>query len=467
MQASRAGRPWAAQGPLLFGGTLAAYAAAVPLGLQPAPGATSAAAHGAALASDVAFGAASGAAGGEGGGEGIAVLLAIRVLACLPVGDLATRASLASAVAGALAVALLGRVCWHALRLVRDRRGQPPAPAMETVASSGAAVVAGLALGPFAAATAPGPTAATLALVSAAWLCVVRLLRAPDDARAGAALALVAGLAAGVSPAAAALSWGPALATWLWALRRGTRWPLVAPLLFVAGLGVSLAAVAIAVAPAPAGRLAASLWPSPLLAHRAATRLAAIEAAEQVGVVGVLLAGAGLLVVAAARSPGLFALCAAGLLGAIGIAAGTAPAAGAAAGLLGAAGIAAGTAPFAAAAPFAAVAPFGAVAAPLAAAAAAIPLAIGLAHVADRMGRAGVATAAALAVIAAVSPALDGGAARWSRRTRLPGALLTRALGEVPLRAAAVEPGSAQVDALFRYGRAIGLRPDALSRGAR
>jgi hypothetical protein len=456
MQASRAGRPWAAQGPLLFGGTLAAYAAAVPLGLQPAPGATSAAAQGAALASDVAFGAVSGAASGEGGGEGIAVLLAIRVLACLPVGDLATRASLASAVAGALAVALLGRVCWHALRLVRDRRGQPPAPAMEAVASSGAAVVAGLALGPFAAATAPGPTAATLALVSAAWLCVVRLLRAPDDARAGAALALVAGLAAGVSPSAAALSWGPALATWLWALRRGTRWPLVAPLLFVAGLGVSLAAVAIAVAPAPAGRLAASLWPAPLLAHRAATRLAAIEAAEQVGVVGVLLAGAGLLVVAAARSPGLFALCAAGLLGTIGIAAGTAPAAGAAAGLLGAAGIAAGTAPAAAAA-----------AAPLAAAAAAIPLAIGLGHVAERMGRAGVATAAALAVIAAVSPALDGGAARWSRRTPLPGALLTRALGEVPLRAAAVAPGSAQVDALFRYGRAIGLRPDALSHGAR
>jgi hypothetical protein len=90
---------------------------------------------------------------------------------------------------------------------------------------------------------------------------------------------------------------------------------------------------------------------------------------------------------------------------------------------------------------------------------AAAPLAAGIAHLADKLGRARLATAAALAVMTLVAPALDGAGARWSRDARLPAHLLGRALADVPLRAK-VDPGSPEMAGLFHYAATLGLRPD-------
>ena len=95
----------------------------------------------------------------------------------------------------------------------------------------------------------------------------------------------------------------------------------------------------------------------------------------------------------------------------------------------------------------------------LAAAMAVGPLAVGIAHLANKLGRARLAAATALAVMAVVSPALDGGGARWSRDGRLPAHLLGRALVDVPLRAK-VDPGSPEMTGLFHYATSLGLRPD-------
>jgi hypothetical protein len=84
---------------------------------------------------------------------------------------------------------------------------------------------------------------------------------------------------------------------------------------------------------------------------------------------------------------------------------------------------------------------------------------VGIAHVCGKIGRARVAAAAAVAIIAAVAPLLDGGPARWTQDAHLPARLLDRALADVPLRAD-VNPGSPEMTALFRYGHALGLRPD-------
>src|SRR5688572_8809954 len=199
-------REWPALEPSLFGGALALYVAGLPLGLDRA---TTAAAV-------------SGGATLEGGAAPLA-LLAMRLCGYLPVGDLAARANLASALAGAAAVALLGRLACEALRLLRERgaEGKTAADPMEPIAAGGAAAVVALALGAFRAATGAGPAALTVALAAAAWVYALVLVRAPEDRRAGLRLALLAGLAAGVEPVAAPLIWLPALLFWFRALRRG------------------------------------------------------------------------------------------------------------------------------------------------------------------------------------------------------------------------------------------------------
>jgi len=96
---------------------------------------------------------------------------------------------------------------------------------------------------------------------------------------------------------------------------------------------------------------------------------------------------------------------------------------------------------------------------PVALMAAAVPMSVGAAEVAARLGRARIFTAIVLAALAVVSPALDGGAARWQRDARGPERLLEHALLRAPLRAS-VDPGTVEMDGLFRYGAALGLRPD-------
>src|SRR4051812_43943015 len=100
MRARRAHRDWPALEALLFAAALVLYVGALPLGLE-RPTAGLAVADGCAL-------------DGARGGPPLA-LLAIRLLAFLPLGDLATRAALASALAAALAVALLARLAATAL----------------------------------------------------------------------------------------------------------------------------------------------------------------------------------------------------------------------------------------------------------------------------------------------------------------------------------------------------------------
>ena len=81
----------------------------------------------------------------------------------------------------------------------------------------------------------------------------------------------------------------------------------------------------------------------------------------------------------------------------------------------------------------------------------------GLLHVSSRLGRARVAAAFALAAMVVLSPALDSGSSR--RRTASPMRLLNHAL----LRAevgSLVCPGTVEMDGLFHLARAQGLRPD-------
>jgi len=390
----RVQRDWPATEPLLFGGTLALYAAGLPLGLD-------------------GTGAGAAAAGPGLDGPPLASLLT-RLCGYLPLGDLAARANLASALAGAAAVALLGRLACEALRLLRTERTRDP---VEPAAVAGAAAVAALAIGTFRTATGAGSAAVTLALAAAAWVNALLLVRLPEDRKAGLRLALLAGLCAGVQPVAAPLVWLPALWLWWRGLRRGARWPLAAPLVFMTGLGVVLFAVAISSTGPTLGELLRGLWPA--RPPGPALSAAAVEAGEQLGVVGLLLLALGALVLVA-RAPAAGAL----VLGTLG------------AGLwLSGTGVR------------------------LAAAVAVVPLAVGIAHLAAKLGRARLAAATALAIMALVAPALDGGAARWSRDARLPAHLLARALDEVPLRAK-VDPGSPQMSGLFHYAASLGLRPD-------
>ena len=396
----RVQREWPALEPLLFGGSLALYAAGLPVGLDGT--AAGAAASAPALA-----------------GAPLAAL-ATRLVGCLPVGDLAARANLASALAGAVAVALLGRLGCEALRLLRspERTREP----LELLAAVGAAAVAALVLGAFRGATGAGSAAVTAALAAGAWVNVLVLVRAPEDRKAGLRLALLAGLAAGAQPVLAPLVWLPTLWLWWRALRQGLRWPLAAPVVFVTGLGVVLFALAVSSTGGPTlGELVRGLWPARAPGPAAIAPI--VEAGEELGVIGVLLVALGALVLVA-RRPLVGAL----VLWTMG------------AGLwLSGAGLR------------------------LAAAVAVAPLAVGLDHLARKLGRARLAAATALAIMAVVSPALDGGAFRFARDARLPGHLLGRALDEVPLRAQ-VDPGSAEMSGLFHYAASLGLRPDIVVR---
>jgi hypothetical protein len=186
---------------------------------------------------------------------------------------------------------------------------------------------------------------------------------------------------------------------------------------FAAGLGVVLFAVAVSRTGPTLGQVLGGLWPARASALPIAP--AAIEAGDQLGVVGLLLVALGALVLVA-RAP----LAGALLLWTV------------AAGVwLSGSGLR------------------------LASAAVAAPLAVGIVHLARKLGRARLATATALAVMALVSPALDGGSFRWTRDGRLPARLIGRALGDVPLRAR-VDPGTPEMSGLFHYAVSLGLRPD-------
>jgi len=413
-------RTWPDLDPTLLVGSLVVYVAGTPLGLDRVAAAPTVAAGLAASSQEPCAPLA---------------LLALRLVGYLPLGDAAARANLAAALLAALATTLLGRACVDLLVALR-----PPPHARqgardflyEPWLAAGAALAGGLSLAAFHTATSAGAASATLALLAGAWLAALPILRGKGGAGRGFALAGLAGLAAGVDPVAAPLLWPLTFGLWLWELRRGSRWPLWAPLLFVAALGSSLLArVAVSDDPVNLGHLVASLWPTGTHDHVAALGTAA-ELCDEFGVVGLLLAGVGTLALLR-RAPFVafwfgFTLVTALLLGhsfaQSGLAFGPARA-----GL------------------------------PAVLMAAAVPMSAGAAAVASRLGRARIATAIVLAALAVVSPVFDGGASRWRRDVHGPERLLEHALLRSPLRAS-VDPGTAEMDGLFRYGAALGLRPD-------
>jgi hypothetical protein len=297
--------------------------------------------------------------------------------------------------------------------------------------------VAVLSLSTFLAMTAAAAVAVTLAVTAAVWLRALRLARAPGAADDGLPLCFLAGLALGAEPVALLLCWPMAFLLWLWALRRGERWPLCGPLLGAAGAAVALYAVAAAETPAGLGALTAGLggaWSGDAQAHAAAWATAR-EVAAQLGVVAGLVGVVG-VVVLAARAPFVCAL----VLVCTGVC------------LMLAAGGAGGS-------------PAGRLVGPASAAWAvlvaglALPVAAGIAQMASKLGPARAAAAVVIAVVAAVSPALDGGARRWRRDVRPAERLIEEALAPVGPRAE-VDPGSEAMRGLFRYAAALGVRPD-------
>jgi len=358
-------------------------------------------------------------------------LLATRVAGFLPLGDQPMRANLASVLLAALAIAIFGRLCVQILLLLRppvSARQEARSFSYEPIAAAAAGLATALSLSTYELGTTAGSAAVTLLLLGFGLLVGLALLRDQQASAAGCGLAMVAGLAAGVDPVAGPLLWPLLAGLAIWALRKGARWPLLAPLALVAAWGGSaLAAVACSATPASVGSLFAGF--GRLAAHGGSGLwLTAVELGDEIGVVGALLAVIGLVVVGArATLPAawlLLTLLSATMFGY------PAPLVGPARAAL-----------------------------PLAIATSTVFAAAGLLHVAGRLGRARLAATLALAVMLVLTPAMDGGAARWLRRSALPMHLLDHALARAELRSV-VDPGTGQIAGLFQLARAMGLRPD-------
>jgi hypothetical protein len=402
----------------LFGVALIAYAVALPPGAAAAPAAEiGMAARAQALR------------GGLDPGVSALWLLLARAVGFIPLGEVVTRARLASVLAGALTAALvLGRLVTRAraallsppvpspvrpapsspLRSSPTLPGAPspfaaptpsrPAPpswsasllssrgAVEMVAAVLAVATVALSRSFFSAATTATPAAVGAALALGILFLAERVAHHRSDQRAGLALALVAGLGAGGPLAAAALGWPIALLLTLWALRRGERWPLLAPVIFVAGAGIKLMLVVRAPGGVALGALGRHLLLFPIVGALArlsghALLAAAAGLGEEIGILAVLVAGLGLLtMVTAPRPDGDQLRSLAFTLWPLG------------AGLVLRAALGPG--------------PDGTVGAIAAASALALPLAGGMVRMASRLGRARLPAAAAIGVIVAVWPLL-------------------------------------------------------------
>jgi hypothetical protein len=411
------GRDWPMLDPAMFAGALLLYALVMPLGLAHVESASQVAAG---IALDTST------------QPAFFALLAMRVGQFLPLGDAALRANLVSALLCALAIALVGRLCLQVCALLRppsNARQEARDFAHEPVAATGAALAMAFSLSSFDLGTSAGSGAATLVLLTLALLPGFALLRDSNCAVAGYVLAGMAGLSAGVDLVAGPLLWPPMVGLAIWSLRKGARWPLLAPLCFVAAWGTSaLACVASASAPINPSQMLSSV--AQLGMHGGDLWSSAVELADEVGVVGSLVAAIG-MVVLATRAAVLTAWLALTALTS----------------LLFAHSVAHASALWA---------PTRA-ALPLAIAVTCVFACAGLLHMSSRLGRARVAATFALAAMIVLSPAMDSGRSR--RRTPVPMHLLDRALSRVEV-GALVCPGTPEMDGLFRLARAQGLRPD-------
>ncbi len=182
-----------------------------------------------------------------------------KLVSLVPLGSLGFRVALASALAGALLVGLVYRLTEEILVPLAV------APALQRLGAFGAAAalaVTGLA---WRDATVAEVYASTAAMLALGLLLLWRMLRTPDP-RHGLAGALFCGLASvGLH---ATLRWElvlPWAVLWLWyLLRTRARWPKAAPILFVLGLAPALGLVVRSTAGAAADwghpRTLAALW---------------------------------------------------------------------------------------------------------------------------------------------------------------------------------------------------------------
>jgi hypothetical protein len=406
--------------PLLFAGAFVVFMFGVPLGL---PRVESAFPLASALALDSA------------GLDQAATptLLWMRLVAYLPLGDLAFRGNLASVLLSALAVAWVARLCVDLLvplRPAREARHQTRDFLHEPIAGVGAAFAAGMALSSFESATSLGLASATLLLVVAGWRCVVVLLNSPGSVPHALGLAALCGLSSSVHPIAGPILWPSFLWLAFWSLRRGQRWPLLAPLAFLTAFSVGgLSTLAASSTPMTFARWFASYAPPAAYGVDHFPRVI-VQLADQLGVIGGILTVMGMGLFLSRNLPlGLWILlslvtsvlfCPDQVVGTVETAR---------------------------------------VALSLSLLLSAFGIAGGIYHLAMRMGRAKSAASFALAVICVVSPAVDGGGTRWLPRVGLPMRLLGQGLAKVGPRSK-VDPGSVEMAGLFRLAKTMGLRPD-------
>ena len=410
-------RDWPMVDPAIFAGALLLYAAVLPLGLARVEGAPQVAAG---ITMDTSV------------RPAFFALLAMRLGQLLPLGDASLRANLASAVLCALAMALVARLCLVICSLLRpptNARQERRDFAHEPLAGAGAALAAAFSLSTLDLGVCAGSAAATLVILAAAFLPGLVLLRDHGRSEAGYLLACLAGLSVGVDAVAGPLLWPPLVGLSIWSLRRGAHWPLLAPLCFVAAWGGSaLATIAASSEPLQAARLFSGF--GVLATHGGgAFWSSAIELADEVGVVGSLLAVIGMSALAA-RAAVLTAWLVMTALTSLLFAPSTQQAV-----LWGPARAAL----------------------PLAIVVMCVFACVGLLHVASRLGRARLAATFALAAIVVFSPAMDSW--RVLRRRNLPMHLLDLALSRAEV-GSLVCPGTVEMDGLFRLARAQGLRPD-------
>ena len=356
-----------------------------------------------------------------------------RLMLVLPVAEMATRLNLLSALCAAVAIGFWTRMGLGLVTLTRPAtlaRMTEQSRWHEPVAVTGGVVMLALSRPFFAIATGPGGGGVALILIAAWMLAASALLQNSAAHRAALSLAALAGLVTATCPSLGVLVLPPTLALWLWGLRKSARGALLMPLAFFVGLSPLLGVVLVgrgsqatfvgwwqALTLAPLRQAVASVDGGTWWA-------AAGDLADQIGVVGGLLAVVG-LVVTALRQPGLAAVVLYILWATLILTAGS-------------------VTPWALAA-FAGIA--------------VVPLVAGMLHFAGKLGRARLPATIALVIIGAVAPLLSGGLTHWHRDGRVAARLLARAQWKI-LPRSEVDPGSRAMSLAFEYGRALGVRPD-------